>query len=328
MADTFHIAILGTRFGEPDIEREILSDFQIQFTLDSGHTSENIVKNAKDAEIILAGGSPKFTAHVIRRLPKCRGIIRLGIGVDTVDKKIATEQGIIIANVPNYATEEVSDHAIALILASMRKLFQAHRSISSGNWGIKPISPLFSASDQTLGIIGFGKIGPALARKIFPMGFKLLVHDPFAEEETVSRQNAKMVSCAELLKQSDIITLNAPLLDTTFHLINAESIETMKRTAFLINTSRGELIDESALIAALKSGRIAGAALDVFEKEPLTLDNQLLTLDNVILTPHISWYTLQATKRMRIIASQEAARLLNGKRPLNLVNPEVFHEQK
>lgn len=321
---TYRIAILGTRFGEPDIERATLVDFSPEIIVDPAATAEALIAAAAGTQVILAGAPPKFTRAVLAQLPDCRAIIRYGVGIESIDLDAATERGVLVANVPDYATEEVSTHTVSMILACVRKLFTAHRAILNGTWQVATVRPLFSTENQTAGIIGFGKIGQAVSRKLRPFGFELLVHDPYASPEALSEHGARAVELAELVEQSDVISLNAPLTESTRHIINADTLKQMKPTAIIVNTGRGGLIDDMALAQALENEQIAGAALDVLEKEPIAADHPLLKSDRVILTPHMAWYTVQAAERMRHLASEEAVRVLRGETPVNLVNPAVL----
>lgn len=317
------IAVLGTRFGPPTIEAEELSDFDVEFVLGAAATADALVQDAGDAVAILAGSGPRFTREVLNRLPACRAIVRYGVGTETVDLQAATQAGILVANVPDYCTEEVATHTLALILACERKLLQAQRATAGGQWQIAGVRPLFSTEDQVLGIVGFGRIGQAVARKAQPFGFEILVFDPIVTAGMAAERGVTRVDLAALLSRSDVVSLNAPLIDDTYHLINAATIEHMKPTAFVVNTSRGGLIDEAALLDALNRGRLAGAALDVFEIEPVPGDHPLLHSERCLVTPHMAWYTEQASERMRRLASREVARVLRGESPHHLVNPDV-----
>jgi D-3-phosphoglycerate dehydrogenase len=319
----YQVAILGTRFGSPDLEAEELAHLDIDFVLGSGKNPEEIAIVAQDAVAILAGAPPKFDRNVLSNLPNCRTIVRYGVGTETIDLKAATDLGIIVANVPDYCTEEVATHTLTLILANLRKLVQADAAVKHGNWQFSHLRPLYSTENQVLGIVGFGKIGQAVARKARPFGFEILTSDPFTTQEQADSLDVKLVELTELLKQADIISLNAPLTGQTYHLINRETISSMKDGAYLVNTSRGGLIDEDALEEALRQGKLAGAALDVLETEPNPKDFPLANSEQVILTPHMAWYTEQATVRMRQFASREVGRVLTGGWPLNLVNRDV-----
>ena len=319
----YRIAILGTRFGPPDIEQEELAEFEVELVTGAATTAAALVAAAGEAVAILAGAPPQFNREVLAQLPNCRAIVRYGVGVDSIDLQAATELGIIIGYVPDYCTEEVSTHTLALILACERKLITAHQGVMAGEWKVAPVKPLFSAEEQTLGIIGFGKIGQAVARKAQPFGFDIIVFDPFATPALLTDYNVQAVELPELLAQSDIISLHAPLMTDTYHLIDGAALAQMKPTAFLINTSRGGLIDEAALLEALDQGRLAGAALDVLEREPPEPAHPLLQSDKLLVTPHMAWYTEQSAERMRRLATQEVARVLRGEWPQNFVNPEV-----
>lgn len=319
------IAILGTRFGVPDIENAELSPYHVEIVLGEAADAEALVGTAAGAVAILAGAPPRFNREVLSELPACRAIVRYGVGIETIDLGAATEMGIQVANVPDYCTEEVATHTVALVLACVRKLLPAHRAVTRGQWQVSVVRPLFSTEQQTAGVIGFGNIGQAVARKLRPFGFNLLVFDPYVKEETLRQHHATAVELPELLSRSDVISLNAPLTEETKHLINADAIDAMKPTAFIVNTSRGGLIDENALADALREEKIAGAALDVMEKEPVPADHPLLQSERTLVTPHTAWYTVQSTIRMRQLASQEVARILRGEWPVHLVNPDVKH---
>ncbi len=317
------VAVLGTRFGEPDIEAEELAPFAIELVTGAATSAADLLATARGATAILAGSPPRFGREVLAQLPDCRVIVRYGVGIETIDLEAATEKGVIVANVPDYCTEEVASHTVALILACVRKLLPSHRAATAGQWQVAAVRPLFSTEDQTAGIVGMGRIGQAVARKLRPFGFDLLAFDPYADPETLQELGVTAVTLSQLLARADVVSLNAPLNPDTHHLLDADALALMKPTAFLVNTSRGGLIDENALLAALDQDRIAGAALDVMEDEPVPVDNPLLQSDRVLVTPHTAWYTVQSTERMRRLASQEVARVLRGEWPDNLVNPEV-----
>lgn len=317
------IAILGTRFGLPDIENAELSPFNVEIVMGDASTAEELIGTAAGAIAVLAGAPPRFSRDVLAALPACRTIVRYGVGIETIDLEAATKRGILVANVPDYCTEEVATHTVALILACVRKLLPAHRAATSGQWQVSVVRPLFSTENQTVGVIGFGNIGQAVARKLRPFGFELLVLDPYVRQETLRQHHATAVELPELLSRADIISLNAPLTKETHHLIDAAALDSMKPTAFIVNTSRGGLIDEIALVEALRQEKIAGAALDVMESEPVPADHPLLHSERILVTPHTAWYTVQSTARMRQLASREVARVLRGEWPLHLVNPDV-----
>lgn len=323
-ADRLSVAVVGARFGSLDIEAEELVPLNVELRQGAGTTAAEIVQVAKTARAILAGSGPRFNREVLGQLPACRAIVRYGVGTETIDIQAATELRIMIANVPDYCAEEVSTHTLALILASVRKLLPAHRAASAGEWQLARVRPLFSTENLVLGLVGFGRIGQAVARKAKPFGFQILVFDPYKSRQSLIDEGLVPTELDDLFARADVISLHSPETEETHHMIDAAALSRMKPTAFLVNCSRGGLIDESALEEALKQGKLAGAALDVMENEPVTADRALLKSERVLITPHLAWYTEQSTERMRRYASREVARVLRGERPRNLVNPTVF----
>ncbi len=319
MSETIKVAVLGTRFGTLDIEATELVGLNVAFVQAAGGSAEAILEAAGDASVILAGSPPKFPRELLLRLPMLKAIVRYGVGVETIDLAAARELGIVVVNVPDYCAEEVATHTMALILACCRKLPQAQRLVSAGRWELAPLRPLFSSEEQTLGMVGFGRIGLATARKARAFGFRILVADPYAQPDRLAAVGATAVELPQLLRESDVVSLHAPLTPQTHHIIGAAALAQMKSTALLVNTSRGGLIDELALEAALRSGKLAAAALDVLEQEPMAANHPLLQVEQAIITPHTAWYTEQSTVRMRQYASREVARLLRGEAPLHPV---------
>ena len=231
--------------------------------------------------------------------------------------------GILVANVPEYCVEEVATHTLALILACVRKLLPGYRDAVAGRWQVAGVRPMFSTENQVLGLSGLGRIGQAVARKARVFGFQILVFDPYVSAEKADELGVTLVELNALLSRSDVVSLHSPDTPETHHMINMATLNRMKPTAFLVNASRGGLVDESALLEALNEGRIAGAALDVLESEPVPADHPLLKSERCLVTPHMAWYTEQSIERMRRLASREVARVLGGQLPMNLVNPKV-----
>lgn len=314
------VAVLGARW-TLEVESEELSPLNVELVQNMGTSPEDIVATAKDAVAILAGSPPKFSREVLTQLPNLKIIARYGVGVDKIDVQAASELGIMVANLPDVFAEEVATHTMALVLGMMRRLVQSHQLAKMGRWEVAPLKPMFSTEDQVLGIVGLGNIGQAVARKAQPFGFEILVHDPYLSPEIFAQFDAESVDLEALFTRSDIIALTAPHTDDTHHLINEESLKQMKPTAFVVNTSRGGLIDEKALEKGLAEGWIAGAGLDVMEDEPVEADRALLQSDKLTVTPHTAWYTEQAMVRMRRLACQEVGRVLKGEEPINLVHP-------
>jgi D-3-phosphoglycerate dehydrogenase len=251
-------------------------------------------------------------------------IVRLLRAIDTVDLEAATEKGICVANVPDYCKDEVSDHALALMLGWTRKVVSANQYVKSGIWDFNVTKPIYRLRGGTLGLVGFGIIPQSLTDKVKPLGLRVIAYDPYVSEQTAREKGVQLVSLDELCKQSDIVSVHAPLMKSTKGMMGTEQFRLMKKHAILINTSRGPVVDENALVEALSSGLIAGAALDVLEKEPIPPDHPLLCMDNVILTPHIAWYSEESAAEMRFKAAMGVADvLLHGQYPKYLLNKEV-----
>jgi len=289
-------------------------------------TEDEIIEAAKDADAILTGGA-QMTRRVMEALPKCKVIVRYGVGYDTVDVDAATDNGVIVVNNPafQWCVEEVSNQAIALLLACAKKLAFLNDGTKQGRWAEckRAQAPMVSIHGQTLGLVGCGSIGRMTGRKAQCFSLKVLGYDPYVDKSLAKKDGITLVSLPELLKESDFISVHTFLNKETWHLIREKEFRQMKPAAYIINTARGPVIDEPALIKALQEKRIAGAGLDVFEKEPVDSDNPLLKMDNVVVTPHSASYSDVAFRLNRVIVGQEAARVLSGRWPKNPVNKSV-----
>jgi len=287
---------------------------------------DEVIEAAKDADVILVWGG-QITRRVMEALPKCKAIILGSVGFDAVDIDAATDNSIIVVNNPSlqWCGEEVSNHAIVLLLACAKKLVLLNNYTKQGRWAEakQAIWPLGSIYGQTLGLVGCGSIGRMTTRKAQCFGLRILGYDPYVDKSLAKEYGITLVSLPELLKESDFVSVHTFLSEETRHLMGEKEFKQMKPTAYFINTARGPVVDEPALIKALQEKRIAGAGLDVFEKEPVDLDNPLLKMDNVVVTPHSASYSDAAFKRPRIIMLQEAARVLSGRWPKNVVNKTV-----
>ena len=312
------MAILGTRYGNLAIEQRMLRPLGVKLVESAGQDDAEIVRAAAAAQVIMCGGAPKITAAVIRQLPNLQAIIRSGIGVDTIDLNECTERGIYVANIPDYCIEEVATHALTLILNASRKLVTARRLIENGGWTISDLRPLHSPRDQVLGLLGFGRIAQALCRMARAIGFQVWSSDPYVAKSRMQKRGAKPVSLIRLVRGADFISLHLPLTAKTRHIIDEARLREMKPTAYLINTARGELIDEQALQHALETGRIGGAALDVLEHEPPSSEHPLRR--SAVITPHCAWYTERSQQALREKACTEVIRVLRGAVPKNVVN--------
>lgn len=319
----FKVAVTDYVFPNLEIERQELKKIGADLIESTGSDEENIIEVAKDADAIL-NCYAELTPKVIESLEKCRIIARYGIGVNNVNMSTATKKGIIVTNVPDYCIEEVSDHALALILACSRKICQLNTTVKSGKWDFKDYRPMYRLEGQTLGIVSFGKIPRRLVEKVSAYKFNIIAYDPYVDEKIAAKYNVKLVTFEELLRESDIISVHAPLTEETKGMFGSEQFKIMKSSAYLINTARGGLIKDNDLAQALKKGEIAGAGLDVLEDENVNFHHPLVSLENVIITPHSAFYSEQALKDLQYKAVQEVVRVLTGENPKSCVNPEVL----
>lgn len=328
-------ALVGwARLGEPTaldpanaslgLSVEELSRISLAYVGRSRHTPEVVERMAHDAEAIMVT-TAAVTAAVMDRLPRLRVIGRPGIGYDIVDVKAATARGIAVFNAPGFCAREVADHTLMMALALARKAPVLHQAIRRGVYERGLASPMSAAYEMTLGLVAFGQIGREVALRAKPFGFRLLAHDPFVTPEAAAEYGVSLVGLDELLRRSDIVSLHAPLSPATRHLLGAREFGLMKPTAYVINTSRGPVIDQAALIEALQAGRIAGAGLDVFEREPLEAESPLARMENVLLTPHTAGMSDSAQMAVRHRTARNLADALVGAWPENrdLLNPEV-----
>lgn len=258
--------------------------------------------------------------EVIENLAHCRMIIRYAIGVDNIDLAAASERGIPVVNVPDYGIDEVSTYAVTLLLCAARKIPQTIDMIRRAEWNYAITKPMYRTAGKTVGLIGFGRIPRAVAKKLSGFDMQILAYDPFVSEESAKELGVKLVSFEELVCQSDYISVHCPLTAQTHHIVNEDVLRAMKKTAFLINTSRGATVDTEALYRACRDGEIAGAAIDVTEQEPLPAGSPLRTLNNLIITPHIAWYTEEAIATLKEKLAQEIIRVYEGGQPVNIVN--------
>ena len=264
----------------------------------------------------------EVTSEMIQRFRRCKILVRYGVGTDNVDA--ATMAGIIVGHVPDYCVDEVSTHALALLLACVRHIVPTHQKMQRGDWDAHRGQPIYRMEGRTLGLVGFGNIGQSMARKLSGWGLKLLGTDPFVEASRAESLGVRLVGLKTLCEQSDYISLHCPLLPETRHLMNKRTLALMKRGAILINTARGPLIDLTALSGLLDSGHLASAGLDVFEEEPLASDSPLRKHPSVVLTDHTAWYSEESQTQLQRNAAEEMVRVCAGGLPRSLANPEVL----
>jgi D-3-phosphoglycerate dehydrogenase len=295
---------------------------------DRNLTYNELIKKVRGVDAILCLLNDRIDAKVIANMDKCKVISNYAVGFNNIDVEEATKRGIIVTNTPGVLTDATADLTWALILAVTRRIVEADKFVRKGKFkGWAPMLLLGSElAGKTLGIIGAGRIGTAVGLRAKGFKMKVLYFNLNKNETLEEEVGAKKVSLETLLKNSDIVTIHVPLTPKTKHLISARELKLMKKGAYLINTSRGEVIDEKALIKALKTGKLAGAGLDVFEYEPF-VPKELIELDNVVLTPHIGSATVEARTKMAIVAAENIVKVLSGKIPANVVNPEVLSKR-
>ena len=304
-----------------DVENEILGAVAeivpLQVT-----DPEAFFPEAEDCEALLNTYGGPITADIMARMPNCKIISRYGIGVDTIDLAAATEAGIIVTNNPTYCIEEVAEHTLAMLLTCARKIAFYDRLVRGGEWAVPPGKPMFRIAGSTVGLIGFGNIARRVARSAASLDMRVLYSDPFVEEGQFDVPGEK-VEFEDLLRESDYLCVHAPLTPQTRGMVGTEAFSKMKSSAFIINCSRGPIVDTKALVHALDEGQIAGCALDTTDPEPLPMDHALQSRENVIINPHAAWYSEQAMAGLQRGAPSEVRRVLAGQWPVNLVNQAV-----
>lgn len=300
-----------------EIEKSILEPLGAKLShIDSVDKPLSSFTDIINADAILTRET-KIDASLINKLTNCKVILRYGVGIDNIDLEAAKLRGIFVVNVPDYGSDAVAEHALALLLSTTRRIVPIHQTVLKGEWGAQKPGIIYSFKGKTLGLIGTGRIGLAFIQKCRGLEFsRVIAYDPFVNElENVELQDLKTV-----IEESDFLSLHAPLTEKTKHLINKETLSLMKSTTILINTARGGLIQEYDLADALIEGKILAAGLDVFETEPLPSDHPLIGLDNVVLTNHVGWYNEESIENLQRKAAEEVARVLKGELPKHWVN--------
>jgi len=291
----------------------------VQFSCFTGNDPENIIKMAKDAEVFLYSGA-QIRKQVLDGLENCKLIIRYGIGYDDIDYEYAAEKGIIFCNAPYYGVIDVAEHALSLILACSKRLVYMNDCVRDKFWNSGLMGASTRLSGKTIGFVGFGKIARHVCGCIKAFGTKAIVYDPYVKTDALEAYGAESVDLDTLLRTADYVTLHLPLNQDTRHMFGKEQFSRMKSSAYLINTSRGGLVNEQELVDALLGGVIAGAGLDVFEEESPKLDERLLHMKNVVLTPHVAWNTAEASFALHKEVTDNVLRYLDGKRPESIIN--------
>ena len=321
---SFKVVLIDQGYGTSRYEQEIITAAGGEFIdADKLPLTEKLRRCEEAQGIILR--RLMVTRDLISRFRRCKIIVRCGVGTDNVDVNAATEAGIIVGHVPAYCVDEVSTHAIALLLGCVRKIISTHRKMEQGAWDVHRTDPIYRLAGKTLGLVGFGNIGQAVARKLAGWELNLLATDPFVDPARAKALNVNLVDLNTLFRKADYVSLHAPLLPETRHLINERTLALMRRGAIIINTARGQVVDGEALLAAVERGQLAGAGLDVFEEEPLPPDSPLRRHPGIIVTDHTAWYSEESQVQLQTTAAKETVRVCTGGLPTSLANPEVLH---
>lgn len=306
-----------------DLEKEIIARAGGELVVGDCSTPEDVIAQAGDAEVLLLTWKSILTPKVMDALPNVRLMIRWGVGFDMIDADAAAARGIAVANCPTYATQEVAEEAIALLMACGRRVGWFHERVRAGGWPPALGNPIKRINGRTLGIIGIGRIGSATAWRAKGLGLKVIAYDKYLSDDEVRARGAEPRTLDQLLAESDFISLHTPLNNETRHMIDAGVMARMKQGVYLINTSRGPVIDEAALCDALRSGQIAGAGLDVFEKEPLPADAPIRQMEHVVLLPHKAAWSEESWQALRQEAADTVATWIRDSWAPNVVNPAV-----
>ena len=321
---TFRVLMTDTIFPDTTIEQEELRRINAEFVLASASDPETLKREGRDCDAAI-NVYAQLGADILGAWERCKVVVRTGIGFNTIDLEAAAARRIMVANVPDYCMDEVADHTVALFLACVRKIPRLHASVKSGQWSVDLAKPTPRLQGKLYGLFGFGNIAQRVARRVHAFGLQVMAFDPYVPAELFAAQQvARAASLDALLGAVDFLSVHAPLTEETRGILNAARLKLLKPTAIVVNTSRGPLINEADLLAALRAGAIAGAGLDVLTDEPPAVPLALAALDNVVLTPHTAWYSDDAMPELRRKASTEVARALTEGRPKFWVNQRAF----
>jgi D-3-phosphoglycerate dehydrogenase / 2-oxoglutarate reductase len=309
------IAVTDSVFPTLDPAMAVLGRLDPEIRVATSASADDILTVAREADGVLVTYA-KLPGELLRQFKRCKVIGRLGLGVDNIDVKTAAALGIVVTYVPDYCLQEVSDHTMALILALARKVPFSNALVQAGRWEMPAVAPIRRLEGQILGLVGFGKIPRRLVPKATAFGMEVVAHDPYVSAEQACELKVEMLSFERLLEISDYVSAHAPLTPQTRGMFNSVAFGKMKKGAFLVNTARGPLVDEAALIAALDSNQLGGAALDVVAVEPLAKNSPLLGRANVILTPHTAFYSVEALRELQTKCANDVARVLQGEKPI------------
>jgi len=306
------IVICDLDHKDVEAERKVFSKAGYHFDWLHCKTQQEVIENCQNA-VVLLNQYVKMDKVIFEALPTLKCIVRYGVGYDNINIEDANQYGIQICNVPDYGTHEVDDHALALMMALARKVVLSNSLIRKGIWDYQKGIPIYRLRECTVGICGVGRIGTEFAKRVHALGCRIIAYDiEYKKEGRVFPDFVTFVSFDELVKQSDIISIHCPLNESTYHLFGEKEFKNMKKSAYIINTARGGIIDEDALLWALQNNEIAGAAIDVVEHEPLAASSPLLQCNNLIISPHTAWYSEQSSVELKRKAAEEAVRFLSN----------------
>lgn len=312
MRDSKSVVITDYTFPSLDIERGLLSSVGAVLRDYQAKDEQEVIEALRGAEVVLTQFAP-IGRRAIEALGPGATVIRYGVGVDNIDLEAAQERGVNVAYVPDYCIDEVADHTVASLLALLRKLKILDHQVRAGRWDpVKVAKPLLPFRETLVGFVGLGRIGRGVLERLRVFGFQFVVHDPYLSPDDTTELGIESAELNEMLAKVDALSLHVPLTSDTHHLVDAERLSRMKSTAVVVNTARGALIDANALAEALRRGTLAGAALDVFETEPLPGDSPLRNSPNILLSPHVAWYSEDSLPRLQRLAAEEAVRALLG----------------
>ena len=317
------VAVADSPFPNLNPAEAVLSELDAEMVLADEPTEEGILKVAAQADGLMVTYG-QITADVIKGLKKCKVIGRFGLGVDNIDIEAATKAGIAVVYVPDYCIDEVSDHAMAMLLNLARKVSFSNSLVQAGRWEMPAVTPLSRLRGRTLGLAGLGQIPRAVAPKAQSFGLKVIAFDPYVDKEVAKALDVELVDLDTLLESSNYVSVHVPMMPETEKMFDADAFKKMKPDALLVNTARGPLVDTDALAEALDAGEIGGAALDVMPVEPPGTDHPLLGRDNVILTPHTGFYSIEALEELQTKTARGVVDVLQGNKPVYPINPEVL----
>lgn len=329
MKDESKFKVVLTDYEWPDleIEQSILSKIGAEFVPAHCVSEDEVIGIARDADAIITEYAP-LTRRVIEQLEHCKIISMNAAGYDNVDVKAATKAGILVVNCPDYCYDEVADHTMALLLACVRGIVRFDRKIQEKVWDFSSAGRIDRIKGSTLGLLGFGGNARSIAKRARAFGMRVIAFDPYVSDEIFKRKGVNRVTFEAIFVESDFISINLPRTPETINLISQKELSLMKNSAYIVNTSRGSILDEKALFSALQQGIIRGAATDVMEKEPPDFENPLFSCDNLIITPHAAFYSEEALADVRTRAAQQVVRVCEGKWPKPIVNNELAANKK